>query len=233
MTLHRVGVINVPIKVGPRKWAACWRIMARRTGVFGVNESLSRRQRLVYAALTTSRHWGQYGLWASPNPIFWNRETWRKVPGSGAVIKLHDAGPWAHDFPGYNASRYATVVTLERRRSKIQHTIICTHLVSDGAKNPRPWRIQVRETSTSQLRNLVDGFTDNGNVVWLFGDMNIKAPFPMGRRFHWVRGVGIDKVGVAVPRGYHEPRGTFTLPPAPTDHKHGLVAHVELTKEKP
>ena len=43
MSLHRLGIINVPVKVGPRAWLRCWQIMAGKTALFGVNESLSQK----------------------------------------------------------------------------------------------------------------------------------------------------------------------------------------------
>lgn len=231
MSLHRVGMVNVPVKVGPRSWVRCWRILSRRTAVFGVNESLSRRQRAVYAALCVRRGWGQYGLRNSPNPIFYKRETWTKVRGTGRVVQLHPEGPWARVYPGYNGARYATIVVLERRSGQ-RHAFVNTHLVSAGHKVPAPWREQVRADSLTQLRDLVDDLTDLGLVVWLLGDMNVPKPFPMDHRFQWVRGVGIDKVGVSLPDGVTLGDHGFDLVPAPTDHKHGLTCRVHLTKEK-
>lgn len=229
VTLHRVGVVNVPVKVGPRAWATCWRTMARKTGAFGANESLSRRQRAVYAALCAARGWGQYGLRKSPNPLFWSKDTWTKVPGSGRVVELHPPGPWARTYPGYNGARYATIVVLERRSGQ-RHAFVNAHLVSAGHKVPAPWREQVRADSFAQLRELVHDLTDLGLVVWLLGDMNMPQPFPMGHRFTWVRGVGIDKLGVSLPAGVTLGDHSFDLARVPSDHKHGLVCRVHLTK---
>lgn len=229
--LHRVGTVNVPVKVGPRAWTRCWRIMSRKTGAFGVNESLSRRQRAVYAALCVRRGWGQYGLRNSPNPIFYKRECWNKVPGTGRVVELHPAGPWERTYPGYNAARYATLVVLERRSGQ-RHAFVATHLVSAGSKVPAPWREQVRADSLAQLRELVDDLTDLGLVVWLLGDMNLGPAFDMGDRFQWVRGLGIDKVGVSLPGGITLGDHGFDLVRVPSDHPNAVVCRVHLTKEK-
>lgn len=231
MTLHRLGVINVPVKVGPRAWLRCWRVMAGKTALFGVNESLSRRQRLVYAAAMRQRRWGQYALWTSPNPIFFAKETWTKVEGSGRVVKLHDAGPWAGRWPGYSAARYATVCVFERNDGT-QHAVVNAHLVPDGSKVEPRWRSKVRDSSFVQLRDLVDGLTDLGCITWLLGDMNVYPEFQMGDRFHWVRGHGIDKLGVSLPDGVTLGDGGWELINAPTDHQHGLVARVHIIKEK-
>lgn len=235
MTLHRLGVINVPVKVGARSWAKCWTVMANHTSVFGINESLSRRQRAVYAARCLRRGWGQYGLRNSPNPIFWDRDVWTKVKGSGRIVKLHGPGPWAHSWPGYNGSRYATVIVLQRRSGQ-QHAIINTHLVPNGHKVPAVWREQVRGDSFKQLAELVDDLTTFGLVVWLLGDMNVTTPFDMGDRFRWIRGKGIDKLGVSLPDHIRITDAGFeliALPEHVTDHKHGLTARVHLEKEKP
>lgn len=229
--LHRVGTVNVPVKVGLKSWVRCWRIMSRKTGAFGVNESLSRRQRAVYAALCVRRGWGQYGLRNSPNPIFYKRECWTKVPGTGRVVELHPAGPWERTYPGFNAARYATLVVLERVSGQ-QHAFVNAHLVPAGSKVPAPWREQVRADSLAQLRELVDDLADLGLVVWLLGDMNLPQPFPMGDRFQWVRGVGIDKVGVSLPDGITLGDHGFDLVRVPSDHPNAVVCRVHLTKEK-
>lgn len=227
----RFGLINIPIKKGARAWLRCWVIMALRCSVLVVNESLSPRQRRVYRAAARARGWGQFGLQAGPNPVFFSRLKWRKLAGS--VVELHGPGPWVEQWPGYNSGREVTVAALQHRRSGLRLVMLGTHLVSDGDKNPVDWRAQVRETSKTTLEQLVQGFRDDGSIVVLAGDMNIRAPFPLGPRFQWIRGEGIDKVGVALPAGVDLEHSGWRLVTAPTDHKHGVIARLTLTNKEP
>lgn len=228
--MTRPGVINIPHKVGPAAWLKCWLIMARRTGFFGVNESLSRRQRAVYLAAATARGWGQYGIRSSPNPIFYRRKQWKRDVGSH-VVKLHDAGTdgRARLYPGFNSARYATVVCLVRRRTKQRHVVINAHLIPQQ-KVDADWRDNVRASSFAMIAALVRDYTDNGAVVWVMGDMNYYPTFPLGRRFHWLRGEGIDKLGVSLPAGMTLGEVDVRIVPAPTDHQHGVVAEVQLLR---
>lgn len=232
MTTIRVGLVNVPVKVGAAAWLACWTILSARCSVLVVNESLSRRQRRVYRAAALARGWGQYGLRSSPNPIFFSRLRWAFL--AGRVVPLHEEGPWAKRWPGYNAARFVTVLALLHRRSGERHVILGTHLVSNGDKNPVAWRAEKREESLALLRILVQGYLADGCVVWLLGDMNLQEPFDLGPGFRWVRGQGIDKIGLGLPPGLKVDGAAWRLVAAPTDHKHGVTARVRLiTKEKP
>ena len=226
-----MALVNVPVKVGARAWRRCWLVMARRSSVLVVNESLSRRQRAVYLALALARGWGQYGTRTSPNPIFYSRRVWRFA--AGRVHQLHGTGPWFEQWPGYNGARDVTILIADHRRSGLRCAILGTHLVSEGSKVPDGWRDLVRTTSKDTLRTLVQGLMADGCVVLLAGDMNIRDPFPLGPGFTWVRGDGIDKVGVGVPPGVELGHTAWRLVAAPTDHKHGVTARVTLNRKEP
>jgi len=219
-----VGVINVPRKVGRANWKKCWSAAAKRTGIFGINESLTPEQRDAYAALACAEQWGQYGLRQCPNPIFWRRSRWQKV--TGKVHKIHDAapGPLRARFPGYNAPRWINEVVLKDKRTGKEVAILNTHWVSEGKKVNAVWRPVVREQSKRAARNLVKAHQAVGRPVVFIGDTNIRKPFAMPKGFRWIRGEGIDKIGAAGLARHGKP-WKFK---APTDHKHGIAATVEF-----
>lgn len=232
MTAHRVGIINTPVKVGRESWAICWGVMADTTSLFGQNEILTRKQKQLNANLCHERGWGARGLWASPNPIYWDRDKWERIDGGSAVVKLHGPGPlpWRAIWPGYNSARSANVVALEWLADQSHHAVINVHLVSAGRKVAPRWRTRVRGSSLEQLADLVAKCTDAGYITWVIGDTNIPTAFHLPG-LTWVRGVGIDKIGVAVPDGVDLAKTDWRAVQAPTDHGHGIVARVELNKE--
>lgn len=220
----KVGIINAPRKVGRLSWARCWRIMAKRTTIFGVNETLSPAAKATYGALAAASGWGHGGLRDSPNPVFYKRARWRKT--YSRVRRIHGPAPaenrLAREFPGFNAARYITEVHLQRRRQKNGRTVVvlCTHLVPNGGKVEAQWRDVVRAMSLDQLRAIVKYNLAAGHEVWVIGDMNIHEYIRIPD-LTWIKGRGIDKIGVA--GGDYDVTG-FVEVPAPTDHKHGYVA---------
>ena len=79
----------------------------------------------------------------------------------------------------------------------------------------------MQRRSKRKLRALVRKHKAAGRVVIVMGDFNIRPRFWVAKGFHWLRGVGICKIG-ATRKGTG---GTF---PAPTDHKQGIKASIRL-----
>lgn len=220
----RVAVVNVPIKVGPAAWRESFdrADVLSRDGAFGVNETLSPKQRELYRELAKKRNLGWFGL-RTGNAVFWDKARWKRIRGE--VVTLHARGEsaLARRYPGYNAARTATVVVLEDRETGDQVTIICTHWAPQGKKVPAAWGAWARREAKRQIRAVMAGHQASGRVVFLIGDLNVKAVVRMGLTgFRWLRRYGVDKIGVAVPAGTRFVSGSAKVFKAPTDHKHGV-----------
>lgn len=218
-----VAVINAPIKVGADNWAKCWNRAHANSAVFGINESLTKKQRDVYRVqmAKSPKPVGQFGLHQTPNPIFWRKDRFRKLSGKVHQIHPSNTGPLADKYPGFNAARYITEVVLLQKVDKREFTILNTHLVPNGPKVNDKWRKKARRKSKRDLRQLVRKHKKAGREVIVMGDMNLYKPFKMPPGFKWIRKFGIDKIGSTLP-------GTASLFEAPTDHKHGVKATLRL-----
>lgn len=226
-----VGVINVPTSVGARAWRACFLAIAARCAIFGINEVFTRRAKTLFLALAKARGFRQYGARKSPNPVFWKWRRYAKV--SGRIIRLHDRLSRYAEWPGFNDARYVTEVILRRRGRRRRHlpqiVILCTHLVAEGTKVDPADREAARRTSLATLRALIVEHQDAGRIVVLIGDLNVHDRINLAiRGFTWIRPLGVDKVGIAVPDGYELTDADFDLFPAKTDHKHGVDAHARV-----
>lgn len=230
----KVGVINVPTSAGPRGWTGCIRaVLAQRPTVFGINESFTRAARAVFITLAVAHGYGQYGARITPNPIFWRRRHWRKV--AGQVHQLHDRLSRYTEWRGFNDARYVTELVLRRRgrrhRRALQAAVLCTHWVPEGDKVKVEDRWEARQTSIRTIRSLVLEHLAAGRVVILIGDFNLFEPVSLRvGRFRWIRGQGVDKVGIAVPEGVELTSTDYELFLAPTDHKHGVIARARWTR---
>lgn len=225
------GVINVPTSVGPRAWASCFRAIAKRTSVFGINEAFAPAAKALYLALALARGLGQYGVRRSPNPVFWRRRHWRKA--SGRVIKLHDALSRYGDWPGFNDARYVTEVILRRRGRKgfPQVVILNTHWVPEGDKVNDEDRARARSASLREVRALILEHLAAGRIVILMGDTNIHAAIHLNiPGLVWIRPLGVDKIAVALPPGWTLDDFDVDTFAARTDHKHGIAAAVEISR---
>lgn len=222
-----VGLINIPIKVGKRAWCRCFGLMLRQTDIFGVNESLTVRQRRLYRQIAREKGWAWAGS-TGPNPVFWNRRKYHLI--SARRVRLHPAGTSrrARLFPGYNAAREVTEVVLGvNGHPGTEVAILCWHGVPGGIRVPRAWRDEMRALTKARIAWLTDKHLGAGRIVFSVADTNIFRAFALGA-IRWLRGRGVDKVGVAVPRNVQitAPRAyTFR---APTDHRHGVVGVVRL-----
>lgn len=226
-TRIRVGIINVPFKVGRRAWRRCFGLMLRRADIFGVNEALTLRQRRLYRELAREKGLGFVGL-TGPNPVFWDSAKYHLV--STRQVLIHPAGTSrrARIFRGYNAARWITEVVLEI----IEHpgeeiAVLCTHWVPGGRRVPRWWRKDMRERSRNHVATLVEKHVGADRTVFTIGDFNIFRRFALGA-VRWIRGRGVDKVGIAVPRHVEVDAKRAINFPAPTDHRHGTVGIVRL-----
>lgn len=230
------GVINIPTNLNDRKdpshWRVCWTETADRAEIFGVNESFTAGQRETYLRLAKERDYGQFGTRVTPNPVFWDREHWRKV--SGRVIELHGALSRHREYPGFNEARFVTEVVLRRRGSKHEVTILCTHWVPEGDKVTPADRDRARKSSKDQVAALMKRHTAVGRDCVLLGDTNIHGTFSLGiPGFTWIKEDGVDKVGIAVPldrRVAHSSSREFA---APTDHRTGVAAVVRVQARNP
>lgn len=230
--IFRVGVINIPTKVGPNAWRKCWEEAADRCGIFGVNEAFHPKAKALYLELAKEHGYGQYGTRRGPNPIYFNRKRWRRV--SGTVHKIHGRGNLFARWPGFNEARYVTDLVLvpRGRPDALEVAVLCTHWVPNGRKVSGSFRDKARVQSRLFVERLVREHQAAGRIVYLIGDTNIAKPFTLGiRGFQWIRGKGIDKVGVAVPKGYVLGKTSVDVFDAPTDHRHGVATAAQITKE--
>lgn len=222
-----VATINIPIKVGAEAWAECVVKAMNNGDVIVLNEILSQRQRDVVLDVIERNGYAQYGIRQNPNPVLWDASKFKLV--AGRVVEIHGKGPWAKRFPGYNAERYFTVVVLRPVSmgddDSRDFVVIGLHWVSGGSKLPSAWRGAMRLRSQVLLRRVLWQCRRKGMVAVVMGDTNIAAPFKIRvPGFRWVRGKGIDKVGLLLPRKVRRGISRFRLFFAPTDHKYGVAA---------
>lgn len=226
----RLAVTNIPTKVGEKSWARCFELMADKADIFGINEAGSKKAKALYLRLAQKHGLGQYGTRVGPNPVFWNKGKYRRV--SSRQHRLHGAGTGrlARRYPGYNSARFCTEVVLAPVAGGPQVAVLNTHLVPNGRKNSLRWRLAARRVALVEIRELVRKHREAGRVVVLMGDMNIALPFFVVRGWRWLRGRGIDKVGVLTTKDRAVTKVAVTAYPAPTDHKRGISATVNLTR---
>lgn len=228
----RVGVINIPTKVGPTAWLDCWTLTADRCGIFGVNEVFHPNAKALYLELAKEHGYSQYGTRGGPNPVFFDRKRWRRV--SGRLHRIHGRGDRFGRWPGFNESRYVTDVVLARRRrpGAPEVAVLCTHWVPNGRKVTAIFRAAARRQSKKLVEQLMREHQAAGRIVYVIGDTNIARTFKLrGRGFEWIRGKGIDKVGVAVPRRFVVGKTSVDVFDAPTDHHHGVATTAQIKKE--
>ena len=220
----RVGMINIPGKIGPRAIRRCFDAVASRSVVWGVNESFHPEQRLIYieAMADSERDINSYGLRITPNPVFWYADRFERV--SARVHRLHPkntTAPNADEWPGFYDARYVTEVVLRQRADGKEVAVLNTHLAAEVKVVDQRWLRKVKEASKECLRELVREHEKAGRVVVVMGDMNTKEDFAMPRGFRWlVKGL-IDKIG-------SNRRGSGGIFDAPTDHGHGVRATIRL-----
>lgn len=229
------GCMNMPSKEGPARWQRGWRIMARRTIVFGVNETFLKRCKAVYLSLALAGGWRFYGLRRGPNVLFWKQRHWKFV--SGEIRTLHGYGPNRDKWPGFNDQRYMTMTTLRRRLANgfgRTHLFIVTHWVADAgqAKTPQDWIDRMRVLSKEALLVAVREGIEAGQCVHVMGDFNyggligIKVP---GSTTYQVRATGIDKYIIVVPDGVvveHD----FEMVEIPSDHHDAPIITATFSK---
>lgn len=228
----KAGIINVPTKVGPANWATCFNLMADQAPVFGLNEAKHPNAKGTYRALARGRNLGVYGLRQGPNPVFWDRERFRRTASAHHRLHVRGESALARRWPGFNDARYVTEVVLRDRQDKTTHAVLCSHWVPNGGKVPNAWRAWARAEAKRGVKRLAKAHLAQGRTVWFLGDTNIKEPFRFGgrRRFRWLKGEGIDKVGLWVPAGTTVTNARGKTFPAPTDHHRGVVGHATLTR---
>lgn len=221
-----VACINVPTKVGAAAWERCFELLAERGDIFGINEAGSWRAKRLYRRLARELGYAYFGLFIGPNPAFWDRRIYRRH--SARQVKLHDRGHGrkARLWPGFNDARYMTVVVLERLAGGPLTTYINLHFVAPGKKVPSRWRAQMRARSIARLRTIVANHLAAGRVVVVNGDANRDAFAIDG--VTWLDGNGPDLVAIAVPAGVDLGDVELEHFPAPTDHKHGVSAAIEI-----
>ncbi|WP_051486252.1 hypothetical protein [Nocardioides sp. J54] len=231
MTL-RLAVTNIPRKVGEKNWRTCFELMADRADIFGANEIGSAKAKAVMLKLTRDHKLRQYGTRGGPNPIFYNPRLYRRR--SARHIRLHGAGTGARArrYPGFNDARYLTELVLRPRSGGPDVAVLNTHLVPNGAKVPVLWRRAVRKASLIEIRSIVREHRKAGRIVVLLGDTNLKRPFFVVRGWRWLRGTGIDKLGVLTTDDRQITKAEASTYPAPTDHKRGVRARVTFTRRK-
>ncbi len=222
----KIGCINIPTSVGQESWRDCFEAASSRSEVFGVNEVLSDSAKRIYSSMSEEKRYGHYGLAQGPNPIFWDRSHY--TIGDSGTEDIHGRGPFYSRWPGFNEARQLTWVILRPRGSseadRDEFMVVNTHWVPNGTKVPNAWRLLVRAQSKRALRKVVRGSMRDGMPCFVVGDMNIYEEFRVIRRFEWIRGVGIDKVGLALPKRLTRGDCSFDMYPAPTDHKRGVAA---------
>lgn len=230
MTRLRLGTINVPTKVGPRAWRTCWMKTADRADIFGINEVGARMAKRTYLHLANQHGYDQFGTRITTNPIYWNAGKYRRV--SARQYRLHEGatGRLARRYPGFNAARYVTEVVLEQVAGGPEIAVLNVHMVAPGRKVNPIWRARMRAQSKRILRQLIAKHQAAGRIVVLLGDTNLRLPFWVCRGWRWLKGRGVDKVGILVPAGIAV-TADVDIFDAPTDHKHGVAVDVDLTRK--
>lgn len=229
-----VAYINVPQKVGRARWERCWYAAAARSDVFGLNESLTLRQRRTYRRLARQHGWLYRGLWTGPNPIFWKPDTYQLYSSTQVRLHARGKGRLAVQFPGFNAARFLNIVVLQPKAGGPLVTLLCWHLVPN-AKVAKRWRNRVRARSIVKIRRIAEHHRRLGRVVVGGLDTNIRGHMNLGHNWVWLKSGGIDKLGIALPDGIEFTDGPTTARraahefDAPTDHRHGVSAGVHLT----
>lgn len=225
----RVGVINVPTSVGAKAWRECFEATAKHADIFGINEAHSPRQKATFRRLAKRRGLRKYGL-SGPNPLLSDPDRWRRV--HQGQHRLHGRGPLWRRWPGFNAARSATVAVYEPTSGDAPDVMaVNTHLVPRGPKVPGPWRDRARRRAVAHIARLTEAHATKGRVVVLLGDFNMDdAPAIPGVR--WLVGArhGVDKIGVAVPAGWRLGATSTYRFPAPTDHKTGVAAAIDVER---
>ena len=230
MTRLRIGTINVPTKVGSEDWETCFRRMAWRADIFGINEAGSPRAKALYNRVKDEEGFSQFGLFRGSNPVFWQVGKYRLVHGKSHRIHGAARGRLARKYPGFNGERTLTEVVLAQRDGGPEIADLHAHWVAPGWKVNPLWRRRMRARSKALLRELAREHHAAGRIVLVTGDLNLKAPFWVVRGFRWLKGRGVDKIGILAPDGITVTADVDVFP-APTDHKHGVAVDVDLTRK--
>lgn len=225
----RLGVINIPISVGPAAWGRCLRETADRADIFGVNESFTLAQRRLFRRVAKALGLLFYLLFRGPNPIFYDPDLWVRV--SGRQAKLHGRGPWWRRWPGFNWSRYASIGVFRSTTPGLPWlTVINTHWVPRGRKVPTWWRNRARRRSIEKAEALVARHRALGRIVIVMGDLNM-GEAPDIRHVQWIRDdAGVDELGIALPDDWRISTVAAARFAAPTDHGHGKSAALQLVQ---
>lgn len=221
----RIAIINVPTKVGAVAWERCFRETATRAPLFGINEVIAREAKRLYAAQSKTMGYGHAGLVNSPNPVFYNKALYDRMEVRVHTLHARGTSPLARRYEGFNDARSVSEVVLMERDTHKQIVVLNTHWVPEGKKVPAAWRAWARSESKRKVRKLIRFHMKHGRIVYLIGDTNIAGVIDMGiRRFKWIRSEGIDKIGVAVPKGTTLKTSDYHKYGAPTDHGAGVIA---------
>lgn len=223
----RVACCNVPTSIGKAKWVDCFEATAAHGDIVGFNEIHTRRAKRTLVQQARRYGLSQYGLFKGPNPILWDTAKYERRAASH--YRLH--GSRRSRWIGFNAARYATVVVLRPKQDGPDVTAINTHWVPRGWKVPAWWRTRARKRARDKVAHLVAAHAARGRVVVVMGDFNMDTA-PRLPEVTWVVGAhhGVDKIGVAVPRGYRIAARIADGFRAPTDHRYGVSAEVEIQR---
>lgn len=225
----RAATINVPWKVGAGDWRECYEETAARADLFGIQECGTAAQRRTYIDAARDHGDTHFGLSLGPNPTFYDPDVWNRTAGKQYRLHGPGVGRLARLYPGFNASRYATL-TVHHHEQQVGAppvVFINTHLVPRGRKVLERFRRSARAKAVRKLRELVAAHTAAGRIVIVVGDMNMADGPAIGVRWIWENGV--DMIGVAVPHGVRLTAETAGRYAAPTDHGHGVRATLTFT----
>lgn len=222
----KVVTINIPVQVGHESWVKCWEKASNQASLFGTQEAFNRRQKRTYKRLCREHNWGKAGM-GGPNPVFFNKTVWRKI--SSHVIRIHDAdkGPHTKNRPGFHAARFMTEAVLHNIEYGYDAAVLNVHWVPEQIVT-KSFKRKSRRASKKILRQRVKYHTRMGRVVFVMGDTNIYKKIRIGA-VKWMRALGIDKLGVAVPKNMIIESATYRMFSAPTDHKRGICGMLTVT----
>lgn len=221
-----VACINIPTKVGPKAWARCFALVVARAHIFGINEAGSWRAKRLYIRLARELGLTHYGLSGS-NPVFWDPDLFRKLRARQVKLHARAKGRLARRWPGFNAARYLTEVVLRHIQSRVIVAVLNVHLVAPGRKVNSRWRARMRKRSLDRIRRMVAHHILMGRIVVLLGDTNIADEIDV-RGMLWLFPSGVDKIGVGIPEGMDLEGFDLDQFLAPTDHKKGRAAAVDI-----
>lgn len=217
--------INIPVQVGSTSWAKCWLKAKKQGPLFGSQECFAQGQKALYRRLAKRHGWGKFGV-GHPNPVFWDKNVYEKIDARVIMLHAESKGKLARKKPGFNAERYMTEVVLRHKTTGLIVVVENFHWVPEQFVTAI-FRASARHKSKKIARDRIKLHKSMGRIVVPMGDSNIYKRIKLAGTV-WMRALGIDKLGVAVPPKMKVVKATNDPFQAPTDHKRGYKGQATI-----